>query len=307
MRISFKIYDFSGAAGEEGLYEALSGEEGVASWGENGLTLIDYRDIPGTNCYCDQEAKEEILRRMRMVNGIDNSLMVNWIDTGDYHYMSFLTIGQLLDRTMIKNVIADRDRQFPVEGCPVKQDRTEEWLTVVLFDHHPDMQPSAFGDMLSCGGWMRTLLEKYSQVEEAIIMGINPALGMPGQSVRDEENAGQDRIPSLPATIGNPQRKIIIYPEGSELPDWSTLKGKKVYISIDKDVLSRDYARTNWDQGSMTLQQLEESIKAIAANAEIAGVDICGGITSEKGGTAEDFAINLNTDLRLLKLLSSLR
>lgn len=69
-------------------------------------------------------------------------------------------------------------------------------------------------------------------------------------------------------------------------------KSDLVYLSIDLDYLSPDYARTNWDQGEANLQELLVGIDDALAGKQLAGVDICGGITAAQGGTAEDFAIN---------------
>ena len=48
------------------------------------------------------------------------------------------------------------------------------------------------------------------------------------------------------------------------------------HISIDKDALSPTYAATNWDQGSLTLDALKESITVLTAGHKILGIDICG-------------------------------
>ncbi len=71
-----------------------------------------------------------------------------------------------------------------------------------------------------------------------------------------------------------------------------TEESDNVYLSIDLDYLSPEYARTNWDQGSASLEELLAGIRASLAGKKLSGVDICGGITSAQGGTAEDFAIN---------------
>ena len=68
-----------------------------------------------------------------------------------------------------------------------------------------------------------------------------------------------------------------------------------VFLSIDLDVLSREYARTDWDQGSMTLPRLLETVGRIRAEHRILGIDVCGGITTAKGATAEDFLVNART------------
>lgn len=51
-----------------------------------------------------------------------------------------------------------------------------------------------------------------------------------------------------------------------------------IYLSIDLDVLSPAYARTNWDQGEMTLEDLLGRLRGIGRDCRIVGVDICGGL-----------------------------
>lgn len=72
-------------------------------------------------------------------------------------------------------------------------------------------------------------------------------------------------------------------------------KDLPLYISIDLDILSRDYARTDWDQGDVSLDRLMESLSRMCAGSRILGVDICGGITIQKGASTEDLAINAGT------------
>ena len=79
-----------------------------------------------------------------------------------------------------------------------------------------------------------------------------------------------------------------------------------VWLSIDLDYLSRDYARTNWNQGEATLQDLLKEISDAIEGKRVAGVDICGGITAQQGGTAEDYAINRRTRNALLQYFSSI-
>lgn len=82
--------------------------------------------------------------------------------------------------------------------------------------------------------------------------------------------------------------------------DASTLvdipEGMPVYVSLDKDVMSKDYARTDWDQGEMSLQEVMDVISRALEGHELLGVDICGEITADKGACGEDVEINLRTD-----------
>lgn len=240
------VYDFSGAVADEGLGD--------------GFVRVDCRAIPGTGCYCDSEAAAEIRRRMDSADAcrLSGDLAVNWIDTGDYHYLSLFTVERFL-------------RMNP---------GTE--MDLILFDRHPDMQPAAFGDILSCGGWVRTLLERNPSVRRAVMAGIDPAL---------RSECDMDRVS--------------VFPEGTD-PDWNAVRGRKVYVSIDRDVLLPSEVRTDWDQGSMSMDALEGHLRTISRLASgIAGVDICGGISRGKGGTPEDFAMNRKSSLRLFNAIKT--
>lgn len=68
-----------------------------------------------------------------------------------------------------------------------------------------------------------------------------------------------------------------------------------VFISIDIDVLSTDYARTDWDQGNVSLDGLLNALDPLLENCNVLAVDICGGHTIQKGASTEDLAINAGT------------
>ena len=82
--------------------------------------------------------------------------------------------------------------------------------------------------------------------------------------------------------------------------------GFPVYLSIDLDVLSPDYARTDWDQGDMTLGELERVILSVSAEHPILGADLCGGLTEGKGAGEEDIDLNARTVGRLKKIFAPL-
>lgn len=89
---------------------------------------------------------------------------------------------------------------------------------------------------------------------------------------------------------------------GEALPDGSV----GTYISIDTDVLSRDFARTDWDQGQMNLEEMERIILGIASRGRIIGADLCGGILESQGATAEDLRINAECAKRIEGLFKDL-
>lgn len=265
--LDLNILDFSGAFSEEGLGQAVAG-----SMSGINVRTIDCKDIEGTNCYCEDEAQEEILRRFTHALAADASdegrMQLSWIDTGDYHHLSKMTVSEAARR------------------CGK--------LTVIQIDHHPDMQEPAFGGILSCGGWLRSLLEECLEVEKAFVVGISPELagecgGFADRvTVFDKEAVRQDAEGEGPGIVDRICEAV---------------RGRKVFFSIDKDVLGREWSRTDWDHGTMSLEYLCQAVRRVAAVSEIVGVDICGGITSAKGGSGEDYAVNLRTDLRILELI----
>ena len=68
--------------------------------------------------------------------------------------------------------------------------------------------------------------------------------------------------------------------------------GLPVYLSIDLDVLSEDYVRTNWDQGTMRLDELLALLGRVASCRRIIGADLCGGITIPQGASDHDLTLN---------------
>ena len=82
-----------------------------------------------------------------------------------------------------------------------------------------------------------------------------------------------------------------------EMPDISQIPTDlPLFISIDKDVLSPEFALTDWDQGDMTLDEMMSLLTKIANGRKIIGVDICG----ESGEMAENGAIINNQTNQLL-------
>lgn len=78
--------------------------------------------------------------------------------------------------------------------------------------------------------------------------------------------------------------------------------GLPLYLSVDLDVLDEKYASTNWDQGTMSLDELCRAVDALKSRGSIIGVDICGGLTIEKGASPEDLAKNKAAEEALLDL-----
>lgn len=146
--------------------------------------------------------------------------------------------------------------------------REKEPFHLILLDNHPDNQDPAFGGVLSCGSWVKEMRQK------------NPLL-------RDV------------LSIGPPDGEAGI-PEG-----WlEERRGERVYVSLDKDVMDRAYARTDWSQGMYSLPQIKEMLERVFHEMEVVAVDICGELAPSKGATPEDLRINKETNIDLYKFLT---
>lgn len=192
----------------------------------------DFSHLEGTNCFCSPESAEQIRRAVAALP----LHAVHDIGTGDYHYVSLFWL-----------------------------ERIREPFSLVLFDHHPDDQPGAFGaGLLSCGGWV-------TQARE---------------------------LPQL--------RTDLWIRDAADFPALDRLPEGPVYLSIDLDVLSPAFARTDWDQGSMQLEELVAALRKLVAEKPVLGVDLCGGLTPEKGASPADEALNARTGEALCEVFSDL-
>ncbi len=242
------IHDFSGVYSDQPFLQALrDSSHNVAPTSKNvgSVTVeekqtqviwLDGKQISGTDCYCDDEAAAA-LRKQIDDAGIKNAEGIHFFDNGNYHYMS-----------------------------KIWTDMMQEPFSLVVFDHHPDMQPPRFGDILSCGGWVKKVLDENKFIDNVVIIGVADHL--------------VDEIKSEIASHPSGARidKVSFIPE-SEIISLSSLVSRlssNLYISIDKDALSHADAATNWDQGSLRLEHMKAIITEIAKDRRIIGVDICG-------------------------------
>ena len=79
-----------------------------------------------------------------------------------------------------------------------------------------------------------------------------------------------------------------------------------VYLSIDMDIMPRQFARTDWDQGEMAPDCLLSAVERIASGHRIIGIDVCGGLTVAKGALPEDLAVNRSTRNMLQRRLAEI-
>ena len=101
-----------------------------------------------------------------------------------------------------------------------------------------------------------------------------------------------------------------IGPEGcpDDIPEgWlEQRRGERVYVSLDKDIMDRTWARTDWSQGKHTLDQVKSILgRLLEGPVQVVAVDVCGALSEEKGATPEDLRINKETNIALYTFLDS--
>ena len=250
------VQDFTGIYAEQAFMQELRATAGTSEE----VRWLNCTKIVGTDCYCDDDAIKEINKLIdnaesssksecdSIIENRDNSTnapAIHFFDNGNYHYMSKLWT-----------------------------DRVQEPFTLIVFDHHPDMQPPRFGGILSCGGWVKEVLDNNKFVQNVIIIGVKDELV---ETVREElTQSGEANILEKVSFIKESELSTLSF-QSSLSSFVSRLSSQhSLYISIDKDALSPTYAATNWDQGSLTLDALKECITTLAAGRKILGIDICG-------------------------------
>ena len=136
---------------------------------------------------------------------------------------------------------------------------------LLLLDNHPDNQAPAFGGVLSCGSWVSVMKQRNGMLRDVLWIG----------------------------------------PEsGKDYAEWmGRRRGERVYISLDKDVMSKEWARTDWSQGEYSLEQIDNILGLAFREMEVAAVDICGELSESKGATPQDLRINFETNTKLYNLI----
>ena len=151
--------------------------------------------------------------------------------------------------------------------------REREPFTLVLVDNHPDDQAPAFGGVLSCGSWVKELRETCPMLEEAWTLGPDHRIRNASGTVDRELEEGIDDL-------------------------MAALAGKRVYLSVDKDVLDRAFSRTDWSQGTYSLDTLKGWLDRLL-RLDVVAVDVCGGLSPAQGAKPQDLRVNGETDVEL--------
>ncbi len=194
-----------------------------------------------------------------------------------------------------KMEIRNRISSYPAEGIHYLDSGnyhylSEFWLEKItepfqlaMFDHHTDMQPSALLPLTSCGNWLLESLDRNPNLKQVWL------IGPPMDSFLELPSERRSRVTCIEETRANREEISLLMKEFDP--------GLPVYLSVDKDVLSEDVLSTNWDQGTMTLERMQEWIGFFAGKGRVIGMDLCG---EEQGADSLD----VNTALESMLLRS---
>ena len=225
------------------------------NYAEEEIFWTELSDLSGCNCYCDAEASDRIRKEIQAFTGKG----LHFIDSGNYHYMTRLWLEKL---------------QIP--------------FRLLVFDNHTDMQPPAFGGLLSCGGWIAVSLEELPLLQEVILVGPDE------EAYTQVEPDLQQKVLFLSreklSTMTTEEKEGFFNNLSEDLP---------LYVSVDKDVLCKGDASTTWSQGDMHLSELMSFLELVLERQNILGMDVCG--ECDMDSCSEDF-LNDHANEAILRL-----
>lgn len=225
------------------------------NYAEEEIFWTELSDLSGCNCYCDAEASDRIRKEIQAFTGKG----LHFIDSGNYHYMTRLWLEKL---------------QIP--------------FRLLVFDNHTDMQPPAFGGLLSCGGWIAVSLEELPLLQEVILVG-------------PDEEAYTQVEPDLQQKVLFLSREKLSTMTAEEKEGFfnNLSEDLPLYVSVDKDVLCKGDASTTWSQGDMLLSELMSFLELVLERQNILGMDVCG--ECDMDSCSEDF-LNDHANEAILRL-----
>ena len=233
-----------------------------------GIHWLDCSEIEECDLYCSRQAEEKIREKIKPY-GIHG---IHFLDSGNYHYVTEIMTSQI-----------------------------QKEFQLVVFDHHTDMQKPMIEHMTSCGDWAEKVLETNPWLQQLVLIG--PQAKDIEQLYRENDGLmNRKEISEKLLTFSAEE----IRAEEDKNKISKIKKNLPVYISIDKDILDKQYTETNWSQGNMSLPMLERLLSHFLENGNILGIDICGecqqGIPLPEYLQAEE--LNEETNQKLFEFLS---
>ena len=203
------------------------------------IVHVDCRELNGVDCYCDEDGRKEL----RQLLAPYPAKALHFIDSGDYHYLTEYWVSKL-----------------------------QEPFSLIVLDHHPDMQQPQWKGVVSCGGWVTDVLEKNTFVRNIIIVG-----------------ASDELISQVPAHL---RKKVMFYSQAE-------IDHHQAWPSRKQDAI------TDWSNGDMTLMQLQAVLRIIYAHEKVIGVDITGecSATLDYLSEVKDASVNNRANEEVMQMI----
>ena len=173
--------------------------------------------------------------------------------------------------------------------------RVHEPFTLIHFDNHPDWVRLA--PRHHCGSWVNRALELPNVMRIVTIGPCSDDLVWPeikGGNLAALASGRLELYPwrHEPSTVLRRYRSTSCFQHRGHRLHWRVVGGESwpcfldelrsrmpteaIWFSIDKDVLRRADAATNWDQGEMPLDALLDGIRTLSKGKRVLGADLCG-------------------------------
>ncbi len=140
-------------------------------------------------------------------------------------------------------------------------EKIREPFDLLVFDYHSDMQKPVLADMMSCGCWVSRTMDTNPYLQRVWIVGPD------SRAFEQIDEQYRSRLVCVSLQQIRQQELSNLFEEQ---------RSGKFYLSVDKDVLSRRFSITNWDQGELSLEMLEQLAVLIVGPGQVIGMDVCG-------------------------------
>ena len=85
------------------------------------------------------------------------------------HQSSTEFCNQLYNTLILEKAILKKELENLEKNCILE--KIKKPFVLVLFDHHTDMQPSYFEELMSCGCWVKKTLDDNEYIEKVVLIG----------------------------------------------------------------------------------------------------------------------------------------
>jgi len=231
---------------------------------ESGATTFPLESFgPLLRYICRREDRGRFERRLNP----HDAERLTFFGSGDFHHLTFSLLKQF-----------------------------REPMSVVLFDQHPDWDVTS--PLPCCGTWVNDAL-RLPHIERIIVLGAGDEDLGGAQLWRGNRAAlHSGRLEIYPATL-----ETSLWPgigtfaiacgkrrwgrfRWKTLSEWgmntvlddvlARLPTKRLYISVDKDCLKSQFARSNWDAGELELADVCAAIERLRRECDLVGADVTG-------------------------------